>query len=107
MTGEQKSESSPKSALRTAMPVMLTIGAGYVGLKLTFWFLKLALLTACVGGVGYLGWRAVKLLTTRDTQAERVGKALPTPSGHCEPDATELFNEAMAELQELKRTRKD
>lgn len=110
------------SPLKWLLLVIVTVIAGFFGLKLLFGLLKTVLVLAAVGGVGYLGYRLVtgKLLTTdaKDTEEREEPKLLeaeepppstlqPRPRARAEDqdEALAALKEAMQELDDLKKLR--
>ena len=73
---EENGGSSGASALKTVLLVAIAIVAGFYGLKLTAWALKMLLWVAAVGAVGYLGYRGMRKLTS-DRSDESGPKLLP------------------------------
>lgn len=112
------------SPLKWLLLVVVTVVAGFFGLKLLFGLLKTVLVLAAVGGVGYLGYRLVtnkllpddseaskerrepKLLEAEETTAPS-STLTPRPKARPEDqdEALAALKEAMRELDDLKKLR--
>jgi hypothetical protein len=112
------------SPLKWLLLVLVTVVAGFFGLKLLFGLLKTVLVLAAVGGVGYLGYRLVtnkllpddseasktreepKLLEAEETTAPS-STLTPRPKARAEDqdEALAALKEAMRELDDLKKLR--